>query len=93
MAASKSKSFRLSHCLADALEIRAKKLGYPSATALVESLARYDIACGSTHEVTTKWAKLSPEDQDMLDAKILARVLKGEGMTAAEIANADWRTL
>lgn len=93
MAASKTKTFRLSHALSDAIELRAKQRGYPSATALIEALARYDCLCASTHGVTTKWAKLSPEEQDALDAKLLARVLRGDGMTAKEAANVDWKAL
>lgn len=93
MAASKPKTFRLSHALADAIELRAKQRGYPSATALIEALARYDCLCQSTHGVTTKWAKLPEVDQDELDAKLLGRVLRGEGMNAKEAANADWRML
>lgn len=38
MAASKPRTFRLSHALSDAIELRAKELDYPSATALIEAL-------------------------------------------------------
>ena len=93
MSASKPKTFRLSHALADALELRAKELGYKSATALIEALARYDCLCRSSHGVTRAWANLSDVDQDALDAKLLARVLHGDGMTAKEAASVDWKSL
>ena len=93
MAASKPRTFRLSHALSDALELRAKECGYTSATALIEALARYDCLCRSRHGVTTQWAKLSEVDQDTLDSKLLARVLRGDGMTAKEAAGIDWRML
>jgi hypothetical protein len=93
MAASRTKTFRLSHSLADALELRASELGYKSATALVEALARYDCLCRSRHGVTKNWAQLNLIDQDDLDARLLARVLKQQGMTATEAAKVDWRML
>ena len=93
MAASKPKTFRLSHALSDALELRAKELGYKSATALIEALARYDCLCRSRHGVTTQWAKLSEVDQDTLDAKLLERVLRGDGMNAKQAADVEWRML
>ena len=93
MAASRTKTFRLSHSLADALELRASELGYKSATSLVEALARYDCLCRSRHGVTKNWAQLNLIDQDDLDARLLARVLKQQGMTATEAAKVDWRML
>lgn len=93
MAATRTKTFRLSHSLADALELRARELGYSSATALVEALARYDCLCRSRHGVTRQWAQLTPVQQDDLDARLLARVLKKEGMTATQAASVDWRGL
>ena len=93
MAASRTKTFRLSHSLADALELRASELGYKSATALVEALARYDCLCRSRHGVTKNWAQLTLIEQDDLDARLLARVLKQQGMTATEAAKVDWRML
>lgn len=93
MAASRTKTFRLSHSLADALELRASELGYKSATALVEALARYDCLCRSGHGVTKQWAELNPVQQDDLDARLLARVLKKQGMTATQAAKIDWKML
>ncbi|WP_395746639.1 hypothetical protein [Prosthecobacter sp.] len=93
MAASRTKTFRLSHSLADALELRSKELGYASATALVEALARYDCLCRSGHGVTKQWAELTPVQQDELDARLLGRVLKKQGMNAAQAAKVDWRML
>lgn len=93
MSASRTKTVRLSHDLADALEIIAKRSPYKTLTALVEGLARYHCLTNSRHTVTTKWAALSAEEQDELDAKLLARVLRGDGMTAVEAAKVDWREL
>ena len=93
MAASKPRTFRLSHALSDALELRAKECGYTSATALIEALARYDCLCRSRHGVTSKWAELSDVEQDTLDAKLLARVLAKKGMTAKEAADVEWQML
>ncbi|WP_395741163.1 hypothetical protein [Prosthecobacter sp.] len=93
MPATRTKTFRLSHALADALELRAKELGYGSATALVEALARYDCLCRSRHGVTKQWSQLTPTEQDDLDARLLARVLKKHGMTATQAAQVDWRML
>ena len=93
MPASRTKTFRLSHSLADALELRAKELGYASATALVEALARYDCLCRSSHGVTKQWAELTPVEQDELDARLLGRVLKKQGMNATQAAKVDWRML
>lgn len=93
MSASRTKTVRLSHDLADALEIVAKRSPYKTLTALIEGLGRYHCLTNSRHSVTTKWATLSAEDQDALDAKLLARVLRSDGMTAAEAAKVDWRNL
>lgn len=93
MAASKPKTFRFSHALSDAIQLRADELGYPSATALMEALARYDCLCRSSHGVTIQWAKLTDVEQDELDGKLLARTLQQKGMKAAEAAKVDWRTL
>lgn len=94
MSASRPQTVRLSHALADALALRAKELGYKSMTALVESLARYDVLCRSKHGVTKGWADdLTAEEQDLLDAKLFTRAKEGKGMTAAQAAKVDWRTL
>ena len=56
-------------------------------------MIRYDALCRSTHSVTIAWSELPLEDQDKVDAKLLARAQKGQGMRAAEAAKVDWRTL
>ncbi len=93
MSASRTKSFRFSHALADAIEHRAVELGYASGTDLMKALARYDCLCRSAHGVTKQWAQLSPVEQDLLDAKLLVRTKDGRGMKAAEAAKVDWREL
>ncbi len=93
MSASKPKTVRLSHALCDAGAIRAKELGYTTLTALIEGLLRYDCLTRSKHGVTICWAKLSPVDQDSLDAKLFERTLVQKGMKAAEAAKVDWKEL
>ncbi|SKB07915.1 hypothetical protein SAMN02745166_04813 [Prosthecobacter debontii] len=93
MSASRTKSFRFSHALADAIELRAKQLGYASGTDLIKGIARYDVLCQSSHGVTKEWAKLSPEEQDLLDGKLLVRAIRQKGMRAADAARVDWRDL
>ena len=74
-------------------ELRAKETGYKSWGAYLKGLLRYDALCRSTHSVTIAWSELPLEDQDKVDAKLLARAQKGQGMRAAEAAKVDWRTL
>lgn len=93
MSASRTKTVRLSHDLFDACALRAKELGYPSVTALIEALIRYDCLTRSKHGVTINWSRLPPLDQDSLDSRLLGRTLRKEGMTAAQAATVDWRTL
>lgn len=93
MSASKTKTFRIGHDLADAMDLRAKELGYPSGTDLIKALIRYDTLCQSAHGVTTQWAKLSLTEQDELDSRLLARTLAKKGMKSTEAAKVDWRTL
>lgn len=93
MSATRTKSYRFSHDLADAIELRAKELGYASGTDLMKSLARYDCLCRSSHGVTTQWAKLPLEDQDRLDNKLLSLTLRKQGMSAKDASKLDWRNL
>ena len=93
MSASRPKTFRLSHPLVEALELRSAHLGYRSATELIEALCRYDCATQSAHGVTTTWAKLTPQEQDELDERLLERVKAKRGMKATEVAKIDWRDL
>lgn len=93
MSASKPKTIRLSHDLADAGSLRARALGYDSVTALIEGLLRYDCLTQSSHGVTVKWSRLPDGQQDEIDAKMLARVLEQQGMKAADAAVVDWRNL
>ncbi|HYF35047.1 MAG TPA: hypothetical protein VD994_07125 [Prosthecobacter sp.] len=93
MPASRTKSYRFSHALAEAFELRAKLLGYKNGTDMIKGLGRYDCLCQSAHGVTKEWANLTLEEQDLLDAKLLNRVKEGRGMKAAEAAKVDWRKL
>jgi hypothetical protein len=93
MSATRSKSLRINHALADAFEMRAKNLGYPSWTAYLVGLGEYDCLTQSAHGVTIEWSKLTPEEKDLLGAKLLRRVLEGQGMRGADAKNVDWRKL
>lgn len=93
MSASKTRSFRLGHDISDAADLRAKQIGYKSSTGYIKGLIRYDILCQSSHGITTLWDLLTAEEQDQLEAKLLARALSRQGMTAKEAATVDWKTL
>ena len=65
-----ARSLKLSPDLDEAIERRAKALGYASLSAYLKALARYDCLCRSRHGVTKNWADLTPVQQDDLDARL-----------------------
>lgn len=77
--ASRTRSTRLPNDLADAAELRAKSLGYPDWNAYVKGLMRYDMLVQGGHDVTLPWAKLTLEEQDKIDAKLLEMTIQGKG--------------
>lgn len=77
---SKTRSTKLPHALADAAEMRAKQLGYPSWNAYIKGLIRYDLMIQGSHTVTLPVARMRAEDQDRIDAELLERTLEGKGI-------------
>lgn len=77
--ASHTRSTKLPACLAEAAELRAKALGYPSWNAYIKGLIRYDLLVQGDHTVTLPWAKCALEVQDQIDAKLLSLTEKGKG--------------
>lgn len=74
-----SRSLKLSPDLDDAIERRAKTLGYPSLSAYLKGLARYDLLCQGPHTMTQPWASLPLVEQDKIDAKLCDLSKKGVG--------------
>jgi hypothetical protein len=91
--ASRTKTYKVGSDLDDAAELRAKEIGYASGAAYLKALLRYDILCRATHHVTIPWSMLPLEDQDKIDAALLARARRGQGMTAKQAKDVDWRSL
>lgn len=74
-----SRSLKLSPDLDEAIERRAKALGYPSLSAYLKGLARYDLLCQGPHTMTQPWASLPLVEQDKIDAKLLDYSKRGIG--------------
>lgn len=77
---SKTRSTKLPYDLADAAEMRAKQLGYPSWNAYIKGLIRYDLMVQGSHTVTLPIARMRPEEQDRIDAELLERTREGKGV-------------
>ena len=77
---SKTRSTKLPFDLADAAEMRAKQLGYPSWNAYIKGLIRYDLMVQGEHSVTLPVARMRPEEQDKIDAELLERTREGKGV-------------
>jgi hypothetical protein len=77
--ASHTRSTKLPACLAEAAELRAKALGYPSWNAYIKGLIRYDLLVQGDHTITLPWAKCALDVQDQIDAKLLVLTEKGKG--------------
>lgn len=78
--ASCTRSLKLPPDLLDVAEMRAKLLGYPSWSAYVKGLIRYDALCQGPHSVTLPWARLPLVEQDQVDAKLLRLTHNGIGV-------------
>ena len=78
--ASSTRSLKLPPDLLDVAEKRAKNLGYPSWSAYVKGLIRYDALCQGPHTITLPWANLPLVEQDKVDAKLLKLTLEGVGV-------------
>lgn len=77
--ASQTRSIKIPGDLAQAAELRAKQLGYPSWGAYVKGLMRYDMLVQGKHDITLPIAGLPLPEQDKVDAKLLAATQKGVG--------------
>ncbi|TDU64344.1 hypothetical protein EI77_04232 [Prosthecobacter fusiformis] len=78
--ASSTRSLKLPPDLLDVAEKRAKILGYPSWSAYVKGLIRYDALCQGPHSITLPWANLPLMEQDKVDAKLLKLTQDGVGV-------------
>lgn len=78
--ASSVRSLKLPPDLLDVAEKRAVALGYPSWSAYVKGLIRYDALCQGPHSITLPWANLPLVEQDRVDAKLLKLTLDGVGV-------------
>jgi hypothetical protein len=74
-----AKSLKLPPDLEEVATLRAKQLGYPSWSAYVKGLIRYDAMVQGTHDITLPITALPPADQDKMDAKLLANTKHGVG--------------
>jgi hypothetical protein len=77
---SQTRSTRLPFDLAEAAELRSRHLGYPSWNAYVKALIRYDLMVQGEHSVTLPISRMRPEEQDRIDAELLARAKEGKGV-------------
>lgn len=78
--ASSVRSLKLPPDLLDVAEKRAIALGYPSWSAYVKGLIRYDALCQGPHSITLPWANLPLKEQDKIDAKLLKLTENGIGV-------------
>ncbi|HEY1084950.1 MAG TPA: hypothetical protein VGE29_21985 [Prosthecobacter sp.] len=78
--ASSVRSLKLPPDLLDVAEQRSRLLGYPSWSAYVKGLIRYDALCQGPHSITLPWANLKLVEQDRIDAKLLKLTQNGIGI-------------
>ncbi|MBB5039857.1 hypothetical protein [Prosthecobacter dejongeii] len=78
--ASSTRSLKLPPDLLDVAEKRASMLGYPSWSAYVKGLIRYDALCQGPHSITLPWANMPLVEQDRVDAKLLKLTQDGVGV-------------
>ena len=78
--AATSRSTKLSPDLAEACELRARLLGYPSWNAYIKALIRYDLMIQGGHDVTRPICHLRLGDQDKVDAELLKLTQDGVGV-------------
>lgn len=74
---SQVRSLKIPVDLAEAAEMRAKELGYPSWGAFVKGLMRYDLMVLKPHSVTVEIAQMSHASQDAVDARLLENLKNG----------------
>ena len=90
---SKTRSTKLPYDLADAAEMRARQLGYPSWNAYIKGLIRYDLMVQGGHSVTLPIARMRPEEQDKIDAELLERTREGKGIRGQWLEHAIRRVV
>ena len=76
---SQTKTTRLPADLAEAAALRAQVLGYATWTDFIKGLMRYDMLVQGGHDVTLPWSKLSLDEQDKIDRRLLDVTRKGKG--------------
>jgi len=76
---SKSLTLKLSPDLDEVIDLRWRQLGYPSKSAYIKSLARYDALVQGSHPVTVPIAQKPLMEQDAIDANLLAATKQGKG--------------
>jgi hypothetical protein len=77
--ASLARSCKLPPDLAEVAERRARALGYASWNAYIKGLIRFDAMVQGEHSVTLPISHMRPEDQDAIDAALLAATKEGVG--------------
>lgn len=77
--ASRPRTVKFSPDLDEAMDILAVRLGYGNRNALMKGLARFACLVEGKHDTTLPWSKLSPSEQDKIDAHCLAIVKSGIG--------------
>jgi hypothetical protein len=78
---------RYNKALAEAAEIRWKRLGYKSKGDYRRALERYDLLVQGLHEVTLAISFMSEDDQAKIDLELLALTKKGVGVRGVLLAH------
>ena len=76
-------SITLSDDLYEAVKILMKRRKYRTLTEYLAALARYDGQSQREHHLTAEWAAMEGHERDALDARILALVQSGKGVTGS----------
>lgn len=80
---SKSLTIRVPQPLREIMEERAVALGYPTVSAYMVGLLRYDIMTQKPHAMTSDLAKLSLCEQDRVDDELAALWESKEGLNGS----------
>jgi len=79
MGPSRTRTIRIPNDLAEAMEKRAKDLGYKTFNDYCLALPRYDCLVQGKHNVTLPISRLTKDQQDKFDAHMLELTKKGIG--------------
>jgi 2',3'-cyclic-nucleotide 2'-phosphodiesterase (5'-nucleotidase family) len=74
---SPTKTVRIPSDLLQVATLRAQALGYPDFSAYALGLIRYDAMVLGPHSVTQPYSKLSKQEQDAIDARLLGNLKEG----------------